>query len=100
MELYPWRFDSIHSHCHDDVILILNILKNLGYRAPPRRVQKKQGQARPRRVGIPALHTCLVKMRVWGTRFCKNEYSYISFQSTLTRHDIYSAGRPRMLLLL
>jgi hypothetical protein len=25
---YPWSFDSIHSHCHDDVILILNILKN------------------------------------------------------------------------
>jgi hypothetical protein len=28
MEQYPWRFDSIHSHCHDDVISILNILKN------------------------------------------------------------------------
>jgi hypothetical protein len=49
MELYPWSFDSIHSHCHEDVILILNILKNLGYRAPPRRVQKKQGPPRPRR---------------------------------------------------
>jgi hypothetical protein len=28
MDLYPWRFDSIHSHCHDDVNSILNILKN------------------------------------------------------------------------
>jgi hypothetical protein len=27
MDLYPWSFDSIHSHCHDDVISILNILK-------------------------------------------------------------------------
>jgi hypothetical protein len=27
MELYPWSFDSIHSHCHPDVILIVNILK-------------------------------------------------------------------------
>jgi hypothetical protein len=24
MDLYPWRLDSIHSHCHDDVISILN----------------------------------------------------------------------------
>jgi hypothetical protein len=24
---YPWRFDSIHPHCNDDVISILNILK-------------------------------------------------------------------------
>jgi hypothetical protein len=23
MDLYPWRFDSIHSHCHDDVIIFL-----------------------------------------------------------------------------
>jgi hypothetical protein len=28
MELYPWRLDSRHSHCHDDMISILNILKN------------------------------------------------------------------------
>jgi hypothetical protein len=39
MEVY-----SIHSHCHDDVISILNILKNFGliarYRAPPRHVLK------------------------------------------------------------
>jgi hypothetical protein len=27
MDLYPWSFDSIHPHCHDDVILILNILQ-------------------------------------------------------------------------
>jgi hypothetical protein len=30
MDLYPWSFDSVHSHCHDDVISILNILKNFG----------------------------------------------------------------------
>jgi hypothetical protein len=34
MDLYPWSFDSIHSHCHDDVNSILNIfriiLKNFG----------------------------------------------------------------------
>jgi hypothetical protein len=28
MDLYAWSFDSIHSHCHDDVNAILNILKN------------------------------------------------------------------------
>jgi hypothetical protein len=28
IQLYPWRFDSIHSHCNDDMISILNILKN------------------------------------------------------------------------
>jgi hypothetical protein len=42
MDLYPQRFDSIHSHCHDDVNSILNILKEfqriLGYRAPPQHV--------------------------------------------------------------
>jgi hypothetical protein len=41
---YPWSSDSIHSHCHDDVNSILNILKEfqriLGYHAPPRHVQK------------------------------------------------------------
>jgi hypothetical protein len=26
--LYPWRFDSIHSHCHDDVIQFLIFFKN------------------------------------------------------------------------
>jgi hypothetical protein len=29
MDQYPWRFDSIHSHCHDDVIILYSILKNL-----------------------------------------------------------------------
>jgi hypothetical protein len=23
MDLYPWSFDSIHSHCHDDMIIFL-----------------------------------------------------------------------------
>jgi hypothetical protein len=34
MDWYPWSFDSIHSHCHDDVIILYSILKNknLGYR--------------------------------------------------------------------
>jgi hypothetical protein len=26
MELYPWRFDSIHSHCHEDGIIFYSIL--------------------------------------------------------------------------
>jgi hypothetical protein len=51
---YPWRFDSIHSHCHDDVILILDILKNFKefwaiarYRAPPRHVLKMSVRVGP-----------------------------------------------------
>jgi hypothetical protein len=39
MDLYPWRFDSILSHCHDDVISILNILKNF----PCREVSRTSG---------------------------------------------------------
>jgi hypothetical protein len=27
MELYPWRFDSLHFHCHDDVNSILHNFK-------------------------------------------------------------------------
>jgi hypothetical protein len=23
MDLYPWSFDSIHSHCHNDMIIFL-----------------------------------------------------------------------------
>jgi hypothetical protein len=49
MDLYPWRFDSIHSHCHDDVISIFNILKEFWaiarYRAPLQRIQKKSESA-------------------------------------------------------
>jgi hypothetical protein len=52
MELYPWRFDSIHSHCHDDVISVLNILKEFwAYRGVWRtsgHVLKKQVRAGPR----------------------------------------------------
>jgi hypothetical protein len=49
MDLYPWSFDSINSHCHDDVISILNILKEFWAIAHLRGVfKKKQVRARPR----------------------------------------------------
>jgi hypothetical protein len=48
MELYLWSFDSIHSHCHEDGIILYSILKNFKefwaiarYRAPPRHVIEK-----------------------------------------------------------
>jgi hypothetical protein len=52
MDLYPWSFDSIHPHCHDDMIIFLKefliIWAIARYRAPPRRVKKKQVRAGPR----------------------------------------------------
>jgi hypothetical protein len=30
MDLYPWRFDSIHSHSYDDGIIFYSILKEFG----------------------------------------------------------------------
>jgi hypothetical protein len=65
---YPWRFDSIHSHSYDDVIIfhsILNILKEFWaiarYRAPlrhamkPRHVVKISVQAGTRLNRIPVI---------------------------------------------
>jgi hypothetical protein len=49
MDLYPWSFDSIHPHCHDDMIIFLKefliIWAIARYRAPPRRVKKKTGSS-------------------------------------------------------
>jgi hypothetical protein len=45
MELYPWRFDSIHPHCHDDVNSILNILKNFGLSRTSATCSEKTGSS-------------------------------------------------------
>jgi hypothetical protein len=34
MELYPWSFDSIHSHCHKDGIIFHSILNSFQAVAP------------------------------------------------------------------
>jgi hypothetical protein len=49
MDLYPWRFDSIYSHCHDDVkfsISILNISIESWYIAHLRGAFKKSHNQR------------------------------------------------------
>jgi hypothetical protein len=47
MELYPWSFDSIHSHCHDDVNSFSFNFEEFWaiarYRAPPGHVIEKVG---------------------------------------------------------
>jgi hypothetical protein len=91
MELYPWSFDSIHSHCHEDGIISYSILKEFGLSRTSATCSKRTGftQTSPNKASergakfYPrSCYFSLKVLKIFST--CMIECNYIRWDSGTT----------------